>query len=81
MNKLNWPTAFVIAAIIFAGAFIYNTPTGAGLGSDGGMILKGHEGEVEDASRQVQEYIAFAASLDPKKYWDGVYNERWITNR
>ena len=42
---------------------------------------KRHEGEAEDASRQVQEYIAFAASLDPKKYWSGVYNERWITNR
>ena len=25
---------------------------------------KRHEGEAEDASRQVQEYIAFAASLD-----------------
>ena len=42
---------------------------------------KRHKGEAEDASRQVQEYIAFAASIDPKKYWDGVYNERWITNR
>ena len=42
---------------------------------------KRHESEAEDASRQVQEYIAFAASLDPKKYWSGVYNERWITNR
>ena len=42
---------------------------------------KRHEGEAEDASRQVQEYIAFAASIDPKKYWNGVYNERWITNR
>ena len=40
---------------------------------------KRHEGDAEDASRQVQEYIAFAASLDPKKYWSGVYNERWIT--
>ena len=44
---------------------------------------KKHEGEAEDESRQVQvqEYIAFAASIDPEKYWDGVYNERWITNR
>ena len=42
---------------------------------------KRHEGEAEDASRQVQEYIAFAASIDPKRYWAGVYNERWITNR
>ena len=25
-----------------------------------------HEGEAEDASREVQEYIAFAASIDPK---------------
>ena len=33
MNKLNWPTAFIITAIIFAGAFIYNKPTDAGLGS------------------------------------------------
>ena len=42
---------------------------------------KRHEGEVEDASRQVQEYIAFAASLDPEKYWAGVRHDRWITNR
>ena len=42
---------------------------------------KKHEGEAEDASRQMQEYIAFAAALDPKKYWDGVYNERWINHR
>ena len=39
------------------------------------------EGEADDASRQVQEYIAFAASLDPKKYWAGVRNKRWINNR
>lgn len=41
MNKLNWPTAFVITAIIFAGAFIYNKPTDAAFGSDE-MIVKGH---------------------------------------
>ena len=42
---------------------------------------KKHEGKAEDTSRQVQEYIAFAASIDPKKYWAGVRHERWITNR
>ena len=42
---------------------------------------KRHEGEAEDTSRQVQEYIALATSLDPKKYWAGVRHERWITNR
>ena len=42
---------------------------------------KRHEGEADDASRQVQEYIVFAASLDPKKHWAGVRHERWITNR
>jgi len=43
---------------------------------------KRHEGEAEDASRQVQDYIAFAAILStPKKYWAGVRRERWITNR
>ena len=42
---------------------------------------KRHEGEADDASPQVQEYIAFAASLGPKKYWAGVRHERWITNR
>ena len=26
---------------------------------------KRHQGKAEDASRQVQQYIAFAASLDP----------------
>tara|TARA_Y100001934_G_scaffold174546_1_gene206863 strand:+ start:594 stop:842 length:249 start_codon:yes stop_codon:yes gene_type:complete len=42
---------------------------------------KKHEGEADDASRQVQEFIAFAASIDSKKYWAGVYNERRVTNR
>ena len=45
------------------------------------QAYKRHESEADDASRQVQEFIAFAASIDPKKYWAGVYNERWITNR
>ena len=44
-------------------------------------LIKRHEGKAEGTSRQVQEYIAFAASLDPKKYWAGVRHERWITNR
>ena len=42
---------------------------------------KKHEDKTGDTSRQVQEYIAFAASLDPKKYWAGVRHKRWITNR
>ena len=42
---------------------------------------KRHEGEADDASRQVQDYIAFTASLNPKKYRVGVSNERRITNR
>ena len=42
---------------------------------------KKHESKTGDTSRQVQEYIAFAASLDPKKYWAGVRHKRWITNR
>ena len=42
---------------------------------------KKHEGKAEDTSGQVQEYIAVAASLDPKKHWAGVRHERWITNR
>ena len=42
---------------------------------------KKHEGKTGDTNRQVQEYIVFAASLDPKKYWAGVRHERWITNR
>ena len=42
---------------------------------------KKHEGKTGDTSRQVQEYIAFAASLDPKKYWADVRHKRWITNR
>jgi hypothetical protein len=37
---------------------------------------KRYEGKVDYASRQVQENIAFVASIDPKKYWAGVYNER-----
>ena len=45
MNKLNWPTAFVIVALIFAGAFVYNKPTGAVLGGSAGMISGGHQGQ------------------------------------
>ena len=45
MNKLNWPTAFVIVAIIFAGAFFYNKPTDAGLGSSE-MIASGEPNHV-----------------------------------
>ena len=32
---------------------------------------KRHEGEAEDASRQIQDYIAFAASLDPEEVLGG----------
>jgi len=42
---------------------------------------KKHEGETDDAGRQVQDYIAFATSIDPRKYLAVVYNERWIANR
>ena len=42
---------------------------------------KKHEGEVEDASRQVQEYIAFAGSFGPKKYWAGVRYKRWASTK
>ena len=45
MNNLNWPTAFVIVAVIFAGAFVYNKPTGAVLGGSAGMIPGGHQGQ------------------------------------
>ena len=44
-------------------------------------VYKRHEGEAEDASRQVQEYIAFAASIDPKKYWAGVRYKRWASTK
>ncbi len=37
---------------------------------------KRHKGEADDASLQVQDYIAFAASIDPKKYWAGVRHKR-----
>ena len=42
---------------------------------------KRHEGEAEDGSRQVQEYIAFAASIDPKKYRAGVRYKRWASTK
>ena len=42
---------------------------------------KRHYGKAEDARRQVQEYIAFAASLDRKKYWAVVQHKGWINNR
>ena len=40
---MNWPTAFVIAVAICAGAFLYNKPSHAALGgSDRGVVaLKG----------------------------------------
>ena len=42
---------------------------------------KRHQGVAEDARRQVQEYIAFAASIDPKKYWAGVGHKRWESTK
>ena len=42
---------------------------------------KRHQGVAKDASRQVQEYIAFAASIDPKKYWAGVGHKRWASTK
>ena len=44
-------------------------------------VYKRHEGEAEDASRQVQEYITFAASIDPNKYWAGVGHKRWASTK
>ena len=44
-------------------------------------VYKRHEGEAEDASLQVQEYIAFAAYIDPKKYWAGVRYKRWASTK
>jgi hypothetical protein len=38
MNKLNWPTAFVIVSVIFSGAFIYNKSIDSAFESDGDMI-------------------------------------------
>ena len=38
MNKLNWPKAFVIVAIIFASAFVYKTPIGAPPAACDGII-------------------------------------------
>ena len=46
MNNLNWPTAFVITAIIFAGTFVYNKPIGAALGARDGMIALNMAGTV-----------------------------------
>jgi len=43
--------------------------------------FKKHEGEADDASRQVQEYIAFAASPDPKKPYARTRHETWLANR
>ena len=42
---------------------------------------KRHKGEADDASLQVQDYIAFAASIDPKKYWAGVRYKRWASTK
>ncbi|MBH67281.1 MAG: hypothetical protein CMM58_02900 [Rhodospirillaceae bacterium] len=39
MNTLNWPTAFVIVAIIFAGAFVYNKQTVASKHTSDQMIV------------------------------------------
>ena len=38
MNKINWPKAFVIVAIIFASAFVYKTPIGAPVAACDGII-------------------------------------------
>tara|TARA_B100000989_G_C19404830_1_gene411623 strand:- start:102 stop:251 length:150 start_codon:yes stop_codon:yes gene_type:complete len=42
---------------------------------------KKHEGEADDASRQVQKYIAFAASPDPNKPYARTRHETWLAYR
>ena len=33
---------------------------------------KRHEGRLKTQADKSQEHIVFAASIDPKKYWDGI---------
>jgi hypothetical protein len=40
-----------------------------------------YESDAKNGNRQVQDFIAFAASIDPKNFWDGVYHDQWATNR
>ena len=40
-----------------------------------------HESDAKNGNRQVQDFIAFAASIDAKNFWDGVYHDQWVTNR
>ena len=40
-----------------------------------------HKSDAKNGNRQVQDFIAFAASIDAKDFWDGVYHDQWVTNR
>ncbi len=40
-----------------------------------------HKSDAKNGNRQVQDFIAFAASIDAKNFWDGVYHDQWVTNR
>ena len=41
---------------------------------------KRHQGEA-DRRKPTSTRVYRAASIDPKKYWDGVYNERWASTK
>ena len=48
---MNWPTAFVIAVQICAGAFLYNKPSHAAFGNSQGVAVALTQGEGASAIR------------------------------
>ena len=62
MNKLNWPTAFVIVAIIFAGAFVYNEPFDAEKNPDRWKL-----GQLKDIPVVFHERSGFFRWCSPKR--------------
>ena len=75
---MNWPTAFVIAVTICAGAFLYNKPSDAAFGgSDIGYVTVGDREWVQfDGNEQRWCYRDAIDKQGPS----GIYCKPWKTN-
>ena len=75
---INWPTAFVIAVAICAGAIFYNKPSDAALGgSDRYSIYPEKEFWVQfDGNKQRWCYKGYVKNAGPS----GIYCKPWKTN-
>ena len=79
---MNWPTAFVIAVAICAGAFLYNKPSDAALGGSQGSIMRIKNLEywlqTDDRNQRVCTFII--DDIDHQKSISGIGCTPWKTD-